>query len=120
MSVIHYSASRIQFKSNNRSTDDHNYSDRSLVEIRAYDNNEFSLRALDINNNNRKIFNFPLKRPDLYRFGNAINEPHETDSNTGTYRLWLNGESYDKFHETYRTVIEMLFPNQSIALKRKH
>jgi hypothetical protein len=50
MSVIGYSTCRIQFTSNDEQTPEHDYSDRSIVELRQYDFNDYSLKALDIEN----------------------------------------------------------------------
>jgi len=45
-----FSTCRIRFIPDGGSQDEQDYSDRSLVELRAYDNGEYSIRALDIEN----------------------------------------------------------------------
>ncbi len=53
MSLVVYTACRIQFKPNDKQLSERTYSDRSLLELRQYDHNdhiEYSLRALDMEN----------------------------------------------------------------------
>jgi hypothetical protein len=52
MSVIVYSTCHIEFTPMNRELPERNYSDRTIIEIRQYgNNNDFSLRAIDVENN---------------------------------------------------------------------
>ena len=51
MSVISYSRCHIEFISNDGRGRTRNYSDRSLIELRQYDFNDYSLRAVDVENN---------------------------------------------------------------------
>ena len=51
MSVVEYSTCRIQFIPSDRQRPERNYSDRSTAELRQYDFADYSLRALDIENN---------------------------------------------------------------------
>ena len=51
MAVAGYSTCRIQFIPNDGKRSERDYSDRSLVELRQYDFIDYSLRALDIQNN---------------------------------------------------------------------
>jgi hypothetical protein len=46
-----FSRCRIQFIPHDQQRAEHNYSDRSLIEIRQYDFANFTLQALDIDNN---------------------------------------------------------------------
>jgi len=48
---VAFSKCRIQFIPNDQQRPEHDYSDRSLVELRQYDFANFSLRALDIDHN---------------------------------------------------------------------
>jgi hypothetical protein len=50
MSVI-YSTCRVKFIPNDRQRSEHDYSDRSTIELRQHDYNDYSLRALDIEHN---------------------------------------------------------------------
>lgn len=45
-----FSSGRIRFIPDGGDRDERDYSDRSLVELRAFDNGEYSIRALDIEN----------------------------------------------------------------------
>jgi hypothetical protein len=59
MSIIGYSTCRIQFIPNNKQIPERNYSERSIVEIRQFDNiTDYSVRAIDVENNNtvKKLF----------------------------------------------------------------
>jgi hypothetical protein len=51
MSIVSYSASRIQFIPTDRQRPQRNYSDRSTIQLRQYDFGDYSLQALDIENN---------------------------------------------------------------------
>jgi hypothetical protein len=52
MSILIYSTCRIEFTPKNKELPERNYSDRSVIEIRQYENNtDYSLRAIDIQNN---------------------------------------------------------------------
>jgi len=48
---IGFSTCRIQFIRNDQPRAERNYSDRSLIELRQHDFANFTLRALDIDNN---------------------------------------------------------------------
>ncbi|CAF4952139.1 unnamed protein product, partial [Rotaria socialis] len=52
MSILAFTTGAIQFSSNDRRVPQRTYSDRSLVQL-SYDddNNEYSLKAIDIENN---------------------------------------------------------------------
>ncbi|CAF3407096.1 unnamed protein product [Rotaria sp. Silwood1] len=49
--VVIYSTGRIQFISNDDEVPEHNYSERSLIQLYYHDNNTYSLNAIDIENN---------------------------------------------------------------------
>ncbi|CAF4411778.1 unnamed protein product, partial [Rotaria sp. Silwood2] len=98
----------IQFIPNNRQRPEHNYSDRTLIELRQYDFDDFSFRAVDVDNNNAEIFNIPFKQSDQYKYGQTVNQPDEIHTNAGTYKLWLNGNTRDEFHQTVNTCSELL------------
>ena len=51
MSLVVYTSCRIRFRSNGKSAYEREYSDRTLLELRQYDFNDYSLRALDMENN---------------------------------------------------------------------
>ena len=51
MSLLSYSRCRIDFISNDGQGRTRNYSDRSLIELRQHDFNDYSLRAVDVENN---------------------------------------------------------------------
>ncbi|CAF4307729.1 unnamed protein product [Rotaria sp. Silwood2] len=108
MAVASYSKCHIQFIPNNRQRPEHNYSDRTLIELRQYDFDDFSFRAVDVDNNNAEIFNIPFKQSDQYKYGQTVNQPDEIHTNAGTYKLWLNGNTRDEFHQTVNTCSELL------------
>ncbi len=51
MSSLSYSTCRIQFIPTDRQRPERNYSDRSIVQLKQYDFGDYSLQALDIENN---------------------------------------------------------------------
>jgi hypothetical protein len=51
MSIVSYSACRIQFIPTDRQLSERNYSDRSTIQLRQYEFPDYSLQALDIENN---------------------------------------------------------------------
>jgi hypothetical protein len=51
MSSISYSTCRIQFIPTDQQRSERNYSDRSTIELRQYEFPDYSLQALDIENN---------------------------------------------------------------------
>jgi hypothetical protein len=55
---VAFSTCRIRFAPNDRTRDEREYSDRSLIELRQYDFANFSLRAIDIEHNKevRELF----------------------------------------------------------------
>ncbi|CAF4607069.1 unnamed protein product [Rotaria sp. Silwood1] len=112
MSIITFSKCRIQFIPNDRQRPERNYSDRTLIELRQYDFLDFSLRAVDVDNNNAEIFNVPFKKPDQYKRGQTANEPDEIHTKAGTYKLWLNDDTHQIFHETIDTCSEVLTPGR--------
>ncbi|CAF3575722.1 unnamed protein product [Rotaria socialis] len=109
MSILAFTTGAIQFSSNDRRVPQRTYSDRSLVQL-SYDddNNEYSLKAIDIENNKEVIFDFPVTNNDLYHFGRSNNEPDEIKHSNGTYQLWVNDESREEFHNTFAAICEML------------
>ncbi|CAF0937093.1 unnamed protein product [Rotaria sordida] len=108
MSLIGYSTGYIQFIPNNDDIPECNYSERSLVQLHYHDNNSYSLNAIDIENNRTEIFNLLLIDDDQYKFGLSGDEPDEIKDSNGIYRLWLNEDSRNSFHETVRAVCEIL------------
>ncbi|CAF1061200.1 unnamed protein product [Adineta steineri] len=114
MSVLAYSSGRIHFVPNDKQTLERNYNDRSCIQIlQDEDMTNYSLRAIDVENSNAKIFDCIIKDSNQYRFGESSDVPDEINDSNGTYRLWLSGDSRKAFHETLRTVVEMLFPKSS-------
>ncbi|CAF0780995.1 unnamed protein product [Adineta steineri] len=100
MSNAGYSQSRIQFIPNDQPrSEQRNYSDRSLVQLIQLDFTDYTLQALDIDNNRTIIFNIPLKQRAQYKIGKTVNNPDEVQDQNGTYYLWLNAQSRIKFHE---------------------
>ncbi|CAF3410225.1 unnamed protein product [Rotaria sp. Silwood1] len=107
MSLLVYSTGRIQFISNDDEVLEHNYSERSLIQLYYHDNNTYSLNAIDIENNKAEIFNIPLTDSGQYEFGSSEDEPDEIKDLNGTFRLWLNSSLRDSFHETLCAVFEI-------------
>ncbi len=64
MNVVACSTCRIQFTPDDEEeTPEQNYSERSIVELRQNDITDYSIRAIDVENNNvvRIIFDFVIK-----------------------------------------------------------
>ncbi|CAF4182982.1 unnamed protein product [Rotaria sp. Silwood2] len=112
MSLLGYSTGRIQFIPNNDEAPECNYSERSVIQLYYHDDNSYSLKAIDIENDKREIFNIFLTDDDQYDFGLSDDDPDEAKDTNGTYQLWLNQDSRDSFHETLCAVCEILFPPQ--------
>ncbi|CAF1940287.1 unnamed protein product [Rotaria magnacalcarata] len=112
MSILAFTTGAIQFNSHDRRAPQRNYSERSLVQL-SYDddNNQYSLKAIDIENNKEVIFDFPVTNSDLYRFGRSNNEPDEIKRSNGTYQLWPHDTSRQEFHNTFAAICEMLNPS---------
>ncbi|CAF2346027.1 unnamed protein product [Rotaria sp. Silwood2] len=106
MSVASYSKCRIQFIPKERESPEVHYSDRTLIELRQYDFDDFSLRTIDVDNNRKEIFNVPFKRPDQYKRAQTVNQPDAIRNDDGLYLLWLNETTRDQFYQTLDTCIE--------------
>ncbi|CAF3046073.1 unnamed protein product [Rotaria sp. Silwood2] len=79
---------------------------RCLIELRQYDIGDYALRAIDLNNHKSEIFTCPLVGRNQYTFAPSVKQPDMIDITNNTYRLWLNKNSRDKFHEVLRTCLE--------------
>ncbi|CAF1168459.1 unnamed protein product [Rotaria sordida] len=108
MSVASYSRCRIRFVPNDQQSSERNYSDRTLIELRQYDFGDYSLRAIDVDNNKNEIFNIPFKQSDQYKRRQVANQPDGIRTNNGVYLLWLNDDTRDQFHKALDTAIEQL------------
>ncbi|CAF3462991.1 unnamed protein product [Rotaria sp. Silwood2] len=106
MSVASYSKCRIQFIPKERESPEVHYSDRTLIELRQYDFDDFSLRTIDVDNNRKEIFNVPFKRPDQYKRAQTVNQPDAIRNDDGLYLLWLNETTRDQFYQTLDTFRE--------------
>ncbi|UJR21481.1 hypothetical protein I4U23_024565 [Adineta vaga] len=76
--------------------------ERSIVELHKNVSNTYSLQAFDIQNKKAEIFNISFIRSSMYKFGPSLNSPDEIRYADTMYRLTLNPDSRDKFHEQLR------------------
>jgi hypothetical protein len=56
----------------------------------------------------QEIFNFRLKRRDMYEFGSSPENADKVRYDGGTYRLTLNRDTRGNFHTALRTCFERL------------
>ncbi|CAF4526935.1 unnamed protein product, partial [Rotaria socialis] len=108
MDLAAYSKCRIQYRPDNPKRPDINYSDRSIIELRQYNFADYSIRAVDVDNNKLEIFNVPLRKPEQYKRGDGINQPDEIRGSSGIYFLWLFAQTIEKFHDALDVCIEQL------------
>ncbi|CAF0859538.1 unnamed protein product [Adineta steineri] len=112
MSIVAYSTCRIQFISNDSQRSEQNYSDRSLIELRAYDYADYSLRALDMEADKKEIFNIPLRQVDQYKRGRSANQQDEIPTRNGMYYISLNPTSRDEFHKAFDGIFQQIADNE--------
>ncbi|CAF0758151.1 unnamed protein product [Adineta ricciae] len=111
MDIEVYGKCRIQYVPNDQRRPNRDYSDRSQLQLIYYAENSYSLTGIDVANNNSEIFNFPLKSTNQYKYGQSRDEPDELRSKSGFYRIWLNSDSRDHFHEKLRQTYRNLSQN---------
>ncbi|CAF1043360.1 unnamed protein product [Adineta ricciae] len=112
MDIEIYGKCRIQYVPNDQQRPSRDYSDKSQLQLIYYAENSYSLTGIDVANNNSEIFNFPLQPANQYKYGQSGHEPDELRSKSGLYRIWLNSDSRDQFHEKLRQTYRNLSQNQ--------
>ncbi|CAF1312268.1 unnamed protein product [Adineta ricciae] len=110
--VVYAGCIKIRCRSFDGSLPAREYSDRSIVRLYKVDSvpESYFLKATDhIPSEGEKIiFEIPLSKRDIYKFGSSDNQPDEIRYNNRIYTLYLKLGTHAQFHEKLHNCFDIV------------